>query len=242
MQHHHPVTDADGQRPAGAAFTDHGTEDRGAQIGHFQQVACDRLGLTTLLGTHTGIGTGGIDKGHDRQFEAFRQVHQTQCLAIALGAWHAEVADHLFLGITALLLPDDNQWTAIQPGHAADNGAVIRVGAIPVQLLKIGKQTVDVVLGIGTLGMTRQLGNLPGGEIGKDGLGQALALCLQATDLLTDIDLGVVPHIAQLLDLRLQFGDGLLKFEKIHIHGLMPVLVNYVHGRTVFQHARMAAC
>jgi hypothetical protein len=43
--------------------------------------------------------------------------------------------------------------------------------AVAVQLLKIGAQRVDVVLGVGALRMARDLRDLRGGEFGENGFG-----------------------------------------------------------------------
>ena len=66
--------------------------------------------------------------------------------------------------------------------------------------------------------MTGQLGNLPGGQVLEYGLGQANALFLQTTNLFRDIHLAAIADQPQLLDLRFQFCDGLLKFEEIRVH------------------------
>ncbi len=107
-------------------------------------------------------------------------------------------------------MADDHHRLAVEAGHAGNDGLVVGIGTITVQFFEIGKDGVDVVLGIGALRMARQLRDLPGIEVGEDGLGQALALGLQTRDLFADVDLGIVADVAQLLDLGLKLGDRLL--------------------------------
>jgi hypothetical protein len=87
-----------------------------------------------------------------------------------------------------------------------------------MQLLELAEQGLDVVQGIGPLRMARHLGNLPGLELAVDLLGEGGALLAQALDFLGDVECRVVLHFRQLLDLRLQLGDGLLEIEKGDFH------------------------
>ena len=61
----------------------------------------------------------------------------------------AEIAIHLLLGIRALFYRDDGNGLAVQPGNAGQNGMVVAVKAIAVQLEEIRKQGRDVAGGGG---------------------------------------------------------------------------------------------
>ena len=218
LQHQQPVADTNGQGAAGAALAHHGADDRGAQMGHDHQVVGDGLALATLLGADPRIGPGGIDKGEDGQPEALRQFHQAQGLAVALRARHPEVTEDLLLSVPPLLVTDDHDRAPRQPRHAADDGRVVGEGPIPVQFLEAGEDPRHIVQGVGSLGMAGELRDLPGGQRGEGALGEGATLGLEALDFLADVDGAVVAHQPQFLDLGLELGDGLFKFEKVEIH------------------------
>ena len=74
---------------------------------------------------------------------------------------HAEVAPHPLLGATALAVADHHHLVVTQPGHAADHGLVVAIGAIPVNLAEIREDSLDKVHGVGPLGMARLLDSDP---------------------------------------------------------------------------------
>ena len=51
-------------------------------------------------------------------------------------------------------MPDDDNALPAEACQAADDGGVVCKMAVAVQLLEIGKQRVDIILCVGTLGMT----------------------------------------------------------------------------------------
>ena len=73
-------------------------------------------------------------------------------------------------------------------------------------------------------------------------LRERLALLLQPRDLLGDVERGIVLHEAQLFDLRLQLGDGLLEIEKSGFHaGLMiPDATTHLNTSATPSPARIA--
>ena len=62
--------------------------------------------------------------------------------------------------------------------------------------------------------MTRNLRNLPGTELGKNGLGQRFTFAAKARDLIIDVDLGIVTNKAQFLDFCFEFRDRLFKIKE----------------------------
>ena len=58
------------------------------------------------FGTDARIRAGCINKGQHRHIEAFGHFHQAQGLAVTFRSRHTKISLQLFLGITALLLPD----------------------------------------------------------------------------------------------------------------------------------------
>ncbi len=66
--------------------------------------------------------------------------------------------------------------------------------------------------------MTRHLRDLPRAQLAVDVTREFVGLLLQAIDLFGDVHCRIVLDEAQLLDTRLQFGDGLLKVEESRFH------------------------
>ena len=73
LLHEHPVGHGKGQRAAGAAFADDRSDDRYRETRHRQHRLGDGPRLTTLLGSHAGVGARRVDKGQHRQIEALGQ-------------------------------------------------------------------------------------------------------------------------------------------------------------------------
>ena len=100
----------------------------------------------------------------------------------------------------------------------ANDGRVIGIQPVAVQLLEIRTDDLQVIERVGPQRVARQLGDLPGGQAGDYAAGERIALFLETVDLVADIDLGVIADESQLVNLRLELGDWLLKIEKLQIH------------------------
>ncbi len=225
LQHQHGIAHGNSQCAAGTAFADDGADDGHFQLGHHIQVLADSLGLTALFRAHAGIGAGRINECHDGNAELLGQAHQAHRLAITFGTRHTEIAVLAFLGVAAFLVADDHHALAVETGQTTNDGRIIRIIAVAMQLFEIGKQMLDVIQRIGALRVARNLRNLPGRELGVDILGQRLAFLLQPANLVGNIEGRIILHITQLLDLVLQFGDRLLEIQKgnFHLHNIRVV-------------------
>ncbi len=93
-------------------------------------------------------------------------------------------------------MADDHHRTPVKAPEATDDGMVVGEGPIPVQLLKVIENALDVVHQVGALGVSRKLKDLPGCKFGEDGLRKVLALALEPLDLLLDIDLVVITDVS----------------------------------------------
>ena len=215
LQHQHLVGNGNGQCAARAAFTDDGGDDVGLQLCHFVDVAADGFGLAALLGLDAGESAGRVHEGEDRQAELLGRLHETQGLAVALGARHAEVAQRALLGVAALLVADDHAGHAIEARQPAHDGLVVGKVPVPVHLDEVGEAVAHIVQRVGALGMARDLGDLPGREVAVDVLGQLQALFAELLDLFRDVDCAFGLHVAQFLDFGFELGDGLLKIQKV---------------------------
>lgn len=86
-------------------------------------------------------------------------------------------------------MTDDHHRSPFQTRDTADDGFVISIGAIARQLIKLIKRQTDIIQGVRTLRMARQLGYLPCAEIGKDFARQFYAFFAQAMDFFIDINI-----------------------------------------------------
>ena len=84
--------------------------------------------------------------------ELLGELHQPERLAVALGVRHAEVALQVLLGVAALLVADHHHRLAVEPRPAADDGGVVAVEPVAVQLDEVGEDGAEVVEGVADAG------------------------------------------------------------------------------------------
>ena len=111
---------------------------------------------------------------------------------------------YLFLYITAFLVTDDHDCTAVQPSDTAHNRSIVSKVTITVQFLEIREDVANVVQRIGTLRVARHLRDLPAAQVAEDALGQGLALLLQPGDLFGDVQRVIAADQTQFFDFGLQ--------------------------------------
>ncbi len=214
LQHQHLIGHANGQSATGAPLTNDGGDDGHFELGHFKNVAANGFALPALFGIDAGISARGVHKGEHGQLEFLGGFHQAQGLAIALGPAHAKVAQGSLFGVAAFLVAQHHARRAVESGHAAHNALVVREVAVAVHLHKVGEDVVEVIQRVGPLGVARNFGDLPRRQIGVDVFGELDALFGELVDFGRNVHGRIALHIAQLLDLVFQVGDGLLKVEK----------------------------
>ena len=212
LEHQHLVGGGDRDRAARHALAGDdrnvGHAKRQARIGR----ARDRLGLSPLLRADAGIGAGGI---HDRQHgnaEAIGHLHQPHRLAIAFGARHAEIVLDAALGRVALFLAHHADGLALEAAEAADQRFVLAELAVAGERREFRDQRVDEIGKMRALRMPRHQRLLPRRQVGVE-VGQRLRrFLLDPGDLVADVA-AVGRERAQLVDLGLEFGDGLFEIE-----------------------------
>ena len=143
----------------------------------------DGFGLAALFGMNAGIGAVGIDQRKNGSPKFFRNPHDAQRLAIALGMWRAEVSMHALLHVAAFLRADNKHFIAVKAGHSANNGRIVSKGAITVDFTPVRKETVNVVECLGTLWMPRQFSLLPRGGVSGDFAAKSIDAGLQTSEL-----------------------------------------------------------
>jgi hypothetical protein len=94
---------------------------------------------------------------------------------------------------------------------------IVGVHAIAVQLLKIGEALLDVVECVRPLRVTRELRDLPGRQAREDATRERLALVLEARDLFTDVELGILADEFKSVDACFELGDRLFKLQEFQI-------------------------
>ena len=124
-------------------------------------------------------------------------------------------------------MTDDRHRSAVQARNTRNDGGVIGKGAVSVELMKVGEQAFNVIQRVRTLRVPGQLRYLPCIQLGEDRARKLVALFLQILDLVPDVELGGGTDAAQLLDLSLELGDGLLELEEVQIH---PQILRYLFG------------
>ena len=213
FEHQHPVGHGQRHGAAGPALADDGAHQGHPDLEAGLDGAGDRLGLSTFLGANAGIGARGVDEGHQGQPKTVRQLHQADGLAVAFRRRHAEIVGHALVGVGALFMADDHHRAATESGQAADDRLVLAEGAVTGEGGKILHQAVDIMGGVGTVGVAGNLGFLPRRQffVGLPKL--PVDLALEALDFGPDVDLAAAAQAAQLLDLGLELGDRLLEIQ-----------------------------
>ena len=170
--------------PPASPFSGDGHHDRGAQGGHLAEVPGDRLRLPPLLGVEARVGARRVDQGEDRAAELRRELHHPHRLAVALRLGHPEVAVHLLLRVPPLLVPEHAHRPLVEEGEAADEGGVVPVPAVPVELRPVGEEGLHVVERVGPVGVAGHERLLPRGEPPVDLAAQGVELLAEPPRLL----------------------------------------------------------
>ncbi len=200
------------------------TKDAAKQAGDLTHaVYLDPQDPKAFFGVDTWIGARRVDERKDRTAKLLAQLHHAQSLAITLGLGHAVVAAYALLGVATFLMTDEHHRPVLEPRRTADDGEVIAIHAIAVQLVEVIEDEAGVIERVRTLRMTRQLRDLPGRKIREDVLRELLALLLQARDLFLDVDRGARRNMFQFFDFGFEFGDRLLEIEEIHCHRIARI-------------------
>ena len=218
FQHEQRVGRGQRHGAAGAALADDDADQRHAKPQARFDAAGDGGGLAARFRVDARIGPGRVHQGDHRQGEMVGQRHQALRLAVALGPRHAEVVGDARLRVRPLFGADDDHRTAAEPSQAADDRPVLGERPVAGEEREVLEQGVDVIEGMGPVGVAGHLGLLPRRELGIGLLEQLVDLGLQLAHFLGDVDLAGTAQVAQSLDLALQFGDGLLEVQEA-VHG-----------------------
>ena len=212
LEHQHAVgrRDRDGAARHALAGDDRdiGDAQRQAGVGG----ACDRLGLAALFGADAGIGAGGIDDRQHGNAEPVGHLHQPHRLAVALGARHAEIMLDAGFGGGALFLADHADALAAEAAEPADQRFILAELAVARERGEFGDQRVDEIGQMRALMMPRHQRLLPWRQIGIEFSQGLRSLLLDPRNFFANVAAGGRQR-AQLIDLGVEFGDGLFKIE-----------------------------
>ncbi len=117
-------------------------------------------------------------------------------------------------------MADDDHRPPIQARKTTDDSRIIGKQTISVQLLKIGKDSLNIIEAKGAPWVACELRYLPGRERRKHRFCELSALGLQPFNLSCDIELAVLAGVAQRLNLGFQLGDWLFEIQVVVVHGL----------------------
>ena len=219
FQHEHAIRHGDAERAAAPAFTDDHGHGGCPQDHHLAQVHGDGLRDVPLLGAQAWIGTGGVDEGDKRQAEFFREAHQAERLAVALGVGAAKVPLEVLLQLAAFLVADDHALSPRDRRESAGHRAVLGKEPVAVQLDEIAERKLEVIERERPRIVPGDLHALPGRQVFVNGPLGFLDLALHPQDFVVEIDVVRTRVPFQVGELFLEFDDRFFKFQRLQFHG-----------------------
>ena len=189
----------------------------GGDARHLEDVARDGLRLPALLRLDARIGAGRVDEAQDRPAELAGHLHDSERLAVAVRARHAEVARDALARVAPLLVAEHDDGPAVVDGRARDDGGVIRKAPVAAELDEVLAERLDDVERVRALGMPGDQRLLPGRQLGVD-------LCLQIGDPLLELGALAIRVGAEALERQIllpELEDGLLEVLFIQLHAPM---------------------
>ena len=168
LEHRHSVADADPERAPRTTLADHHADDRHRKRRHQEHAFGDHLGLAAFLSSHAGIGAGGVDQADHRQPVFGRQLHLAHRLAIALRMGAPEMAGLPFGEGLALLVADHHHLVLVELGEPGQHRRIVAEGFVAVEFHELVEYEVEVIAGLGPVGMSRDQYGLPGIERSED--------------------------------------------------------------------------
>ena len=119
-----------------------------------------------LFSSDSWVGTGCIDQSDHRHIKLFCHFHQAHRFAIAFRVWTAEITLQIITSVTTFLLAKHHYRLSVEESRAAYNGSILLEATVTMELLKIGKNQIDVIKRIRAFWVPGELHSLPCGQIG----------------------------------------------------------------------------
>jgi hypothetical protein len=111
-------------------------------------------------------------------------------------------------------VPDQHHRLAAKAGEPALDRSVVAERAVAGERRVLGEERSDIVGKMRTLGMARDLGLLPRGQLGVSLAQELLGARLEPRDLVPEVEIAAVGEVTQLFDLAFQLADRLLELEQ----------------------------
>ena len=115
-------------------------------------------------------------------------------------------------------MTEDRNRCALVGREPGDDGGIVRVLPIAVDLDEVGKEKTDVVERIGPLRMARYQRPLPRCQPRIGLAEQPVGGIFEAADLVGNVDLAGCREVAEFLDLALELGNRPFEIEKVTNH------------------------
>ena len=111
-------------------------------------------------------------------------------------------------------MPKQHNPLVADAAHTADQGLIITAAAVTVQFKELIGEHLDVIQGAGALGVAGDLDLLGRGERREDLAAAPGGQGLELQQLLAHVNFRITGQLTDLLDLLLQFHQGLFKLEQ----------------------------
>ena len=111
-------------------------------------------------------------------------------------------------------MADDHHRTTVKTRDTADNRFIVSVGTVTGQFVKLVERQADIIQGVRTARVARQLRNLPCTEIGEDFARQLYAFLAQTMHFFIDVNIQfliLTAYRSQGIDFRFQLCNRLFK-------------------------------
>ncbi len=107
------------------------------------------------------------------------------------------------LGIGAFFMADYHHRAAAKTGEPSLDRLIVAEGAVAGERRKVFEQTLDVVAEMGPLGVSCDLGLLPGRQLGIGLTEKLVGTLLEPRDLIGEIKIAAMGKVMEFLDLAL---------------------------------------
>ena len=159
----------------------------------------------------------GVHKAEHRPAELCRELHHAQSFPVAFRLRLPEIAREPLLGVASFLVPDHRDGPPVVFGKTGDNGLVVGVPAVAMQLHEIREQEIHVVQCVGPLLVPRNLSALPRSQMRIEFFSQLRDFLADTLQLHVRHGIAVPGKAPQFLDVFLKMFDDFLALDLLLI-------------------------
>ncbi|GBD19321.1 hypothetical protein HRbin27_01827 [bacterium HR27] len=158
LQHQHPISHCQCNRPAAPAFADDHRDRRHRQDAHHRQTLTQRRCDATLLRPFTQIHPRRVDQRHDGQAEARRQLHHAHRLPVPLRQRLPVAPDRIAV---PALVPDDHDSSARDLADARHDRWIIPIEPVTMEFDELRTDSTNQIERRRPIRMTCELHDIP---------------------------------------------------------------------------------